>query len=179
MEVLGRARRSSHRLRPACSLPLDAPPSASCSNRSHSVAGNTAFRADTLADAVEAGLSATAPPVFWRLAAAAPQEFYDLLHGGPVKSSRCSPRAGRWPPTRRGRGRRRALTWPCWPPGRPGAPQALCLTTPRKTLAASSAGTYNPNGTRHGRSRCPSSTTVLSRSLFSFQGIRPRTGIGF
>ena len=105
--------------------------------RSHAVAGNTAF-ADTLADAVEAA-GGNAAPVFCGSLRAAPPEFYDLLQGvdavivtvlaaGGTVASDAAAGGGddAWDVAALA-----ALDVPVL--------QALCLTTPRKTWAASSA----------------------------------------
>ena len=82
--------------------------------RSHAVAGNTAF-ADTLADAVEAA-GGNAVPVFCGSLRAAPESSTTCCTAWTRSSSRCSPRAGRWPPTRPRAGTTRPGTWPHWPP---------------------------------------------------------------
>ncbi|MGH3122469.1 MAG: cobaltochelatase subunit CobN, partial [Streptosporangiaceae bacterium] len=104
--------------------------------RSHAVAGNTAF-ADMLAGAVEAA-GGNAVPVFCGSLRAAPQEFYDLLRGvdavivtvlaagGTVAAGAAAGGDDAWDVAALA-----ALDVPVL--------QALCLTTPRKTWAASSA----------------------------------------
>ena len=105
--------------------------------RSHAVAGNTAF-ADTLADAVEAA-GGNAVPVFCGSLRAAPQEFYDLLHGVDAVIVTVLAAGGTVASDAAAGGDDEA--WDVAALAALDVPvlQALCLTTPRKTWAASSA----------------------------------------
>ena len=105
--------------------------------RSHAVAGNTAF-VDTLADAVEAA-GGHAVPVFCGSLRAAPPEFYDLLHGVDAVIVTVLAAGGTVASDAAAGGDDDA--WDVAALAALDVPvlQALCLTTPRKTWAASSA----------------------------------------
>ena len=105
--------------------------------RSHAVAGNTAF-ADTLADAVEAR-GASAVPVFCGSLRAAPPEFYDLLEGVDAVIVTVLAAGGTVAADASAGGDDDA--WDVAALAALDVPvlQALCLTTPRATWAASTA----------------------------------------
>ena len=105
--------------------------------RSHAVAGNTAF-ADTLADAVEA-CGASAVPVFCGSLRAAPPEFYDLLEGVDAVIVTVLAAGGTVAADASAGGDDDA--WDVAALAALDVPvlQALCLTTPRATWAASTA----------------------------------------
>ena len=105
--------------------------------RSHAVAGNTAF-VDTLADAVEAA-GGNAAPVFCGSLRAAPPEFYDLLQGVDAVIVTVLAAGGTVASDAAAGGDDDA--WDVAALAALDVPvlQALCLTTPRKTWAASSA----------------------------------------
>ncbi len=105
--------------------------------RSHAVAGNTAF-VDTLADAVETA-GGNAVPVFCGSLRAAPPEFYDLLHGVDAVIVTVLAAGGTVASDAAAGGDDEA--WDVAALAALDVPvlQALCLTTPRTTWAASSA----------------------------------------